>query len=1092
MDFEAWLASLGLERHLDALRREDVDLESAAELTDLDLERLGLSLGHRRRFLSAAARLRHRAAAAAAAEPVDAAAPPLERRPVTVAFVDLVDATALAARLDPEEMQALLDRYRGACAAVVARFEGHVAQYLGDGILAYFGYPSALEHAAERAVRAALEIVRSVGALPGMGATPLRSRVGIASGIVAAPGGAATAERTVVGDAPNLAARLQALAEPDSVVVGAATRALTGALFAFAPLGPQRLKGYAEPQEAWRVVRELAVESRYAGTRAAAPGPLIGRQRELAYLRDSWQRARAGNGHLVLVGGEAGIGKSRLLEAMVAAVEPERLLRCQCSPYHRNSALHPFAQMLRQTFGLSGDDDAAQQAKGIDALLARLARTDKAARVLVAELLELACDETLTAIEMTPAQRMKETIVLVEDFLAAEAAGTALLLLVEDAHWIDPTSSTVLDRLLRRIASVPILALVSHRPEWTPAWLRHADVSAITCNPLGAVESEAMVRAIAAGVGIDDAKLREIVARSDGVPLFVEELTKTVVELRAGAAASVPATLRDSLTARLDRLGDARVVAQVASVLGREFELATLRALAGQAPATLDTSLARLRDAGLVLDVVDSTPPACAFNHALIQEAAYESLSLARRADLHGRVAALLAARDSAAVELIAHHHSRAGAAAAASACWLQAAERARSRCAFSEAVAHLQAALAESERVGDPDTSAQLKLQSQLQLGATLLMQQGPHSAAVADALAAARDLAEARGAGPEVFQATWGLYLHAAANLRFEVARAHGKELIAISERLGDDDLHMEAMHHLWGMAYFSGDTAGMLHHTSQALPRYDRTRHHRFAHVFGGHDLGVCAHCVRGLACALRAQARAIGHEVQGGVGLAESLEHPTSLAFALGNASVSSWMVSDFDATAAFAERLLAVGTRYDLAAQRALGLFMLGLLRTRLGEPALGARDVEAHYDLTRSQGFLSFFPQISLAEALTRAGRRSEAPDLLNGTLGAAPSAEGVFVAELWRQRGELLGADGATRAAGEIDLRTALRIATKQGSTLHRLRAVHSLAQLLDGSGRREAARTLLVEHGGPDDGDASVPERSALAQLGSAIGPP
>ena len=413
---------------------------------------------------------------------------------------------------------------------------------------------------------------------------------------------------------------------------------------------------------------------------------------------------------------------------------------------------------------------------------------------------------------------------------------------------------------------------------------------------------------------------------------------------------------------------------------------------------------------------------------------------------------------------------------------------RARSRCAFAEAVAHLQSALAEAARVADPDRSAQLTLQAQLQLGATLLMQQGPQSAAVATAMTAARDLAEARAAGPEVFQATWGLYLHAAANLRFDVARGRGKELIAISERLADDDLRMEAMHHLWGIAYFSGDTQGMLRHTAQALPRYDRARHHRFAHVFGTHDLGVCAHCVHGIASALQADARTAGRDVEAGIRLAEAVEHPASLVFALGNASIASWMVGDLDAAATFGERLAAVGASYDLVANRALGAFMLGLVRSRLGAPAAAAREVEAQYDGTRSQGFLSVFPTISLAEVLIRAGRGMDALELLNQTLAGLPSGEGVFVAELWRQRGELLAADAATRPASEIDLRTALRIATTQGATLHRLRAANSLAQLLDESGRREAAQALLAEQDAPVEDDVRAPEWTALAQLRSA----
>ena len=1101
-DFEVWLRSLGLERYHDLLAGHDIDLEVAPELNDGDLERLGLSLGHRRKFIAAAARLRD-AGAAATPAPAPAASrstshPSLvERRQVTVVFADLVDSTALSSQLDPEDLQRLLNRYRETCAAIVARYDGHVAQYLGDGIMAYFGYPRAFEYAEERAVRAGLEIAREVAHIVRPDGTPLQTRLGIASGLVVSDGAADASEQTVVGDTPNLAARLQALAEPGTVLVSEATRQLTGNFFEYAPHGEHRLKGFAAAQPAWTALRERAVQSRFAAARSSSIAPMVGRERELAFLLDSWERACAGNGHLVLVGGDAGMGKSRMLEAVAGKVQATapRLLRCQCSPYHRNSALHPFAQMLRHALEIGPEYPADEKLARVEAMLARLGRTGKAGRVLLADLLELTTGETLSAMEMTPAQRKNETLGILEQFIEAEAAGSVLLLLVEDAHWIDPTSSALIERLLKRIDRERMLALVSHRPEWVPGWNQHPNASSILCKPLGRAPCADMVRTVAARHAIDEAKVLEIVQRSDGVPLFAEELTKAVIDLRAGDDAQVPATLRDSLMARLDRLGDAKSVAQTAAVIGREFDFATLVSVAELGTAVLDAALARLLQSGLVFDVGETEERVYSFNHILVQEEAYESLSKSRRVELHRRVAALLESGTSMAheapPELIAHHHGRAGDAAKACHYWLQAAERARQRSAFAESIAHLHAALAEAARIADADASARFTLSAQLRLGATMVMQRGPQAESVEEAMSKARTLAQARDAGPELFQATWGLYLHAATNLRFDVARQYGNELIAISDRLADDDLNMEALHHRWGIAYFTGDIAPMLEHTAAGIDRYDASRHHRFAHVFGGHDLGVCAHCVRGIALALSGSRQSVVAQLDAGIALAESLEHPISLGFVLGNASTACWMAGDADGAAAFAERLLAVATRYDLTPQRALGAFMLGLAGSRHGDIQSGAQEAERHFEVTRSQGFLGVFPAMALAEALARSGRVDDALMLLNRTLEALPAPEtGIFVSELWRQRGELMVAgDCPNPKAAEHDLRTALRIATAQGAVTYRLRAVIALARLLAASGRVEEAQAQLTANADATGLDPGLEELRALRSLCAEI---
>jgi class 3 adenylate cyclase/ABC-type transport system involved in cytochrome c biogenesis ATPase subunit len=1085
--FAEWLAGIGLQQYEALFTAHDVDLGVAPDITESDLVALGLSLGHRRRFLAAAAALKRKGADAEAGashiSPAPASNAPLERRPVTVVFLDLVGSTALANRLDPEDMKALLERYREAAGAAVRRHEGHVAQYLGDGLLCYFGYPQAQEDAAERAVRAALEAVRSVTRLQAPDGAPLASRAGIASGVVAAPAHAGT-EQTVVGDVPNLAARLQTLAAPSEVVVGAITRELTGTFFEFEPLGSVELKGYAVPQEAWRVRSERPVVSRFAGARNAAT-PLVGREREIAYLADAWGRAQAGSGHVVMVGGEPGIGKSRLLEAMAERVRVDgaRVLRCQCSPYHRNSALHPFAQLVAHAAGLRAADSASSRLAAARAWLAALGRTDKVARALIADLLELEGEEPLAAVEMTAAQRKSETLALLQAFMFA-AADRPTLLLFEDAHWIDPTSNLLLEQLLGRIDQRPLLALVSHRPEGLPGWHRHANASALACNPLGQQTCTSLVRTLMAAQALDEAEVAEIVQRGDGVPLFVEELTKAVLALGRDGARAVPATLRDSLMARLDRMGEARGVLQVAAVIGREFDAGTLGALADLEPVPVAAALGRLQEAGLVR--VLGERGGWLFHHALVQEEAYESLSTARRRELHARHATLLESAGGAPPELLAQHHAAAGAAARATALWIEAASRSRLRCAFSEALAHLHAALDEARRIADAQASAALALEAQLLLAATLLMQRGPHVPEVAEALGVAHDRATARGDDRALFQASWGLYINAASNLRLDAARDYGEELSVISARLGDNDLEMEALHHRWGICYFTGDLAGMMKHTSDGVARYDPSRHHRFAHVFAGHDSGVCAHVVGSIGWAMCGCGSPMRERALAGVQLAESLDHPVTLAFSLLNAALASCIVGDRAGAARHVERLGAVADRYDFAAQRSVAGFLRALALAEERGAAATADELVRDFDGTRTQGFLALFPVAALAEGLAKAGRREEAARLLDDTLDRLPDARrGIWVSELWRVRGEVRGGE-----SGAADLRVSYDIATAQGAALYRLRAALALAAWQLEHRRREDAARLLAEAGLGAGVDEGLAERRLLDELRSAAG--
>ena len=610
-DFKLWLQSVGLEKYGEVFASHDIDLAVVSDLTEQDLEKLGLSLGHRRKFMAAAAKLRAAPTsspiASAQAQPVDQLAPAVERRQLTVVFVDLVGSTALGRELDPEDLIQLLRQYRDACTAVIAKYDGFIAQYLGDGILVYFGFPQAHEHAGERAVRAGLEIVGKVGQLKQPDGRALQARVGIATGLVVTGGatGVGTAgEETVVGDTPNLAARLQSLADPGCVLVGPTTHQLTSNFFEFSFLEEHAIKGFRDPISVWKVLGESAIENRFAAAHAAAAGPIVGRERELAFLYNSWQRATRGNGHVVLLAGEAGIGKSRLLEALAERVseEPHRLLRCQCSPYHRNSVLFPFKTLLRHRLDISRDLPTQENLDRISRMLERVGRHARSSTLLLAELLEVSSGDTLSSIEMTPNQRKEETLAILEDLLMAPLDGPVLLLL-EDAHWSDQTTQTLIERLLKRIGREHALVLITHRPELKTNWSEHPQATLITCKQIGHEHCAALIRNVASRMQMDDALIREIVTRSDGVPLFAEELTKAVLDLRSLGPGAVPLTLQDSLMARLDRLGPAKDIAQIASVIGRQFSYAMLEAIAGASDIDLRAALARLRESGLIFEV---------------------------------------------------------------------------------------------------------------------------------------------------------------------------------------------------------------------------------------------------------------------------------------------------------------------------------------------------------------------------------------------------------------------------------------------------------------------------------------------------------
>ena len=1080
VDVASWLRGLGLEEYVVAFHANKVDAGVLRDLTGDDLKEIGVGpVGHRRKLLAAIVALG--ADTPPVAVPMQTAGDPVEaeRRQLTVMFCDVVGSTALSTQFDPEDLRELINAYHRAVADTVARFDGFVAKYMGDGVLIYFGYPQAHEDDAERSVRAGLALIEAVAKLSGP--APLRVRIGIATGLAVVGdliGSGAAQERGVVGETPNLAARVQGLAEPNSVVIADGTRRQIGGLFDLSDLGPQRLAGFAEPQHAWRVVGESGVLSRFEALRSGT-SPLVGRAEELDLLIRRWEQAKAGEGRVILVSGEPGIGKSRLTAEFYDHVEnaPHTRMRYFCAQHHQDSALWPVIVQLERAAGFVRDDTGPVRLYKLRALLS-LGTRDDGDIALLSELLSLpstAADLNLSA----PRKRERLFEVLLSQ-LEAETRRQPVLIVFEDVHWIDPTSRELLDLLVERVQRLPMLLIITFRPEFQPPWSGLAHLTRLSLNRLDGRDGEALVRGLAGNSALSRDIVAEIIERTDGVPLFVEELTKAMLESaardgRAGAllataapsASSVPPTLHASLMARLDRLGAvAKEIAQIGAVLGREFNYELIEPVARRPAPQLQAALTRLGEADL-LSCRGVVPNASyLFKHALVQDAAYGTLLRGRRQELHGRAAEALEQYVPDLIErqpeLLAHHLTAAGQTERAVGQWLKAGQRAASALAYNEALICFERGLDLLRSFSEGQNRDLQEIDLRLAMGLCLVTAKGAAEARPAYARALA--LAEVVGEPRQRFEALLGVWQ--VAHLLGEEIAAMGlaETLLRMTEQEPDDGLRLQAHHAAWSSAGYTPELTKAVTLADAGGRLYDPVRHgsHRF--IYGGHDPAVCARGNAALAGTLLGYPeRAFANRVAA-LALAQQLDHPFTLIVAHDVAAAvclyrrEPVRALDHLESAEMVAEEQRLSTIFNHSMMRGVALLGQGIV----DQAVVLLRDGVTNSTMLGQTFFLPY-GLANLAEGLVREGDPEAAlAALRQGLETADATGQHAWDAELHRVTATMRLAENRLDDS-EASFRQAIRIAQLQGAKWLELRAAMGLSQLLGEQGRRSEAHDLL-----------------------------
>jgi len=1086
MDIGGWLRRLGLEQYEAAFRENKIDDTVLPSLTAEDLKDLGVGfVGHRRKLLDAIAVLR-----AEACEPVPlsddnlatekAAKDTAERRQVTVMFADLVGSTELSARMDPEDLREVISAYQRCVADTMRRFDGFVAKYMGDGALVYFGYPRAHEDEAERAVQAGLDLIAKVAALELR--VQLQTRIGIATGLVVVGdliGGGETQERGIVGETPNIAARLQGIARPDTVVIAESTRRLVGNLFEFQELGPRDLKGVASPVLAWVALAAKPVESRFDALHPTGMTALVGRAEEIELLTRRWVAAKAGEGQVVLISGEAGIGKSRLTAALMERIagEPHTRLRYFCSPHHQDSALHPNIAQIERAAGFRRDDTDDQRLDKLEALLAQGTDQISEAGWLIANLLSVPTGDRYPALDLTPQRRKQRTIETLLSQVGGLAARHAVFIVFEDVHWSDPTTLEVLDLLIDRLQKLRVLLVITFRPEFVSHWIGRPHVTLLSLTRLLPRQQADVIMHITGGKPLPKDITNQIVERTDGVPLFIEELTKTVIEsgllanagdhyatIRPIGSFAVPTSLQASLLARLDRLTPTREVAQMAAALGRQFSYDLISAVADMAEPQLNAALAQLVQAELVFQRGAPPDSEYTFKHALVQDTAYGTLLRSRRQQLHSRIAAALENKFPDICEnqpdVLSRHCTEAGWVDKAIGYLLKAGRQASERSAMNEAAAQLRKGIELAQLLPEDSRRHRRELDLQTALGTALTAAQGYAASETGEAYARARMLCEQLKNTAVFPRVAYGQWLYHIIRGEVQASLEVAEEILAFADATDSTEARVLG-HRVLGVSLFE-------------IGQFSASRK----------NLDLAIGLIESLGHAIEVPARGRDARImiptwmvmiaswQGRLDQARSARE-RALAEANASAIHSRLFAQCFGVHLLITERqylqaseeadsICNLATDLDFPYFFACGSMLKGVANAYLGDPN-GLRELREGINLYRSTGAKWGLPYWLWYYAIAPGQCKQVAASTLDEAVAVLnETGERWMEAELYRLRGDLWLSNGSQSKA-EADYQLAIQIACEQGAMLHELRSSVSLAQLWRGANKHAQAHNLL-----------------------------
>jgi class 3 adenylate cyclase/tetratricopeptide (TPR) repeat protein len=1006
-----------------------------------------------------------------------------ERRQLTIMFCDMVGSSALSTRLDPEEQRDVVSAFQTCCANEIKGLDGMVAQYLGDGVLAYFGYPTAHEDDAERAVRAGLAILDVVGTLQAAPGVTLQARIGIASGVVVVGDlgrEGVTQENAAIGETTNLAARLQSLAEPNTMVIAPETHRLVGALFEYRDLGSQTLKGFGEPLLVRQVIKPSKIENRFEVRRAAMSSRLLGRDEELDLLWRRWEQAKRGEGRVVLVTGEPGIGKSRLTRALQERLrsEPYTPLLYHCSPYHQDSALYPIIGQLIRAAGIERDDAPETKLDKLEVLLRQSSEHPAEDMPLFAALLSIPGGDRYPLPKFTP-QRIKErTLASLLANLKQLAAHRPVLMVFEDVHWIDPTSLELLSLAIDQIKSERILILATARPEFTAPWPSHRHTSSIGLTRLDKMEGEALIAGVT-GKSLPRELLDQIVARTDGVPLFIEELTMTVLEsglLREADGRyeltgplpplAIPSTLHASLLARLDRLASAKDVAQIGAAIGREFSYTLISAVAALPARDLNAALAQLVHAELIFQRGAPPDATYQFKHALVQDAAYASLVRSRRQQLHGLIGHTLVEQfpETADIEpeIVAHHYAEAGLPDAAINYWQKAGERAVRTSAYVEAVKHITNGIDLLQQL--PSTMARMRqeLEFHIALGGACIASKGYGVSETGAAYARAYELSRLTEDASQLPKILAGRFVHYHVRADVRQAQLAANELLAFARGRRDAAGEMMAHRALGDSLLHVGDLRGARAHFEEAL----RILGPQSPPIFVGEDVRTAALAFFSICLALQGYVSAAEERAQEAMTRARSLQDPHTLAFALSTGCRTKIFLLDHKGLVQDGDRLHALAIEHSLKWFQAQATNYRGWAMALEGRFAEGIALLQFGIEGAKAAGaqWILPFHGAMLATAYQRTGRVEDGLTLIR-TLLEVVERTGVryMEAELYRVRGELLVSSSNLDAAEEA-LHRGLTVAREQEARIFEMRIATTLARMWRNQGHSSKARDLLT----------------------------